>query len=157
MLIDSSVTTILEGMRKLQQMVQTSKTASSAEKLQSQQILSDCESAVYTSFGIDRGLTYPRIREVGTAMSANEITNKVSAMALDMQNIFKMLRKLPATQTKNVLFIRKRDDNHLVKNRFTSQMGHVRAEFGNDTELFYIIQYQDGNYNIASEINVEFM
>lgn len=157
MLIESRVTTLLEGMRKLQSMVQASTGVSLLDKIRSQEILTECEEQLYSSFGIKQSTTFERVKITDTSMSTQELTNKVSTIAHDSQSIFKILKSMPATRGKNILFLRKREDNHLVENKFTSKKGHIRAEFGNDDELFYIVQYEDGSYNISAEVNIQFL
>ena len=155
MLIDSKTTALLEGMRKLQQMVQSSKGCSAADKLRSQEILTDCEEKLFSVMGIEKGLTFERRKVEDNGMSVQEITNKATTIAIDTNNIFRMFKSMPATRGKNICYIRNRTDNHLVKNKFTGKQGHIRSEVGNDTELFYLIQYEDGSYNFCAEINDE--
>lgn len=156
MLIDSSTTALLEGMRKLQNMIQSSKGTSAADKLRSQEILTDCEDHVLRLSGKEVPLRQSsRVAENG--MTIQEITNKASTIAMDSQNIFRLFKSMPATKGKNILYLRNRTDNHLVRNKFTGKQGHIRCEAGNDTELFYLIQYEDGTYNFCAEINAELL
>lgn len=157
MLIDTSTTVLLEGMRKLQAMVQSSKGCTAADKLRSQEILTECETELFTVMGINKGLTYERRQVEDNGMSVQEVTNKVSAMACDTNNMFRLFKSMPATRGKNICFIRNRTDNHLARNKFTGKQGHIRCEVGNDQELWYLIQYEDGTYNFCAEINTELM
>lgn len=155
-LIDSHTTQLLEGMRKLQQMVQNSKGCSAADKIRSREILEECEQSLWPLMG--RSVPAPAVGRVqDNGMSIQEITNKVTTIALDSQNIFRMFKSLPATRGKNITTIRNRTDNHLALNKFTGKRGHIRCEVFNDTELFYLIQYEDGTYNFSAEINTELL
>lgn len=157
MLIDSTTTSLLEGMRKLQNMVQSTKGVSAADKLRSQEILCECEEALFVVMGVNKGTTHQRRSVEDNGMSVQEITNKATTIAHDTNNIFRLFKSMPATRGKNICFIRNRTDNHLAKNKFTGKQGHIRCEVGNDNELFYLIQYEDGTYNFSSEINTELL
>jgi choline kinase len=157
MLIDSQTTVLLEGLRKLQQMVANGKGCSSADKLRSREILEECEEALGVVTGTRLTGASERRKVADNGMTIQEITNKATTIAADTTNIFRLFKSMPATRGKNICTITNRTDNRLAQNKFTGQKGHIRCEVSNETELFYLIQYEDGTYNFSAEINTELL
>ena len=87
----------------------------------------------------------------GSPNTREQLNTKVTAAALDINNVFETLLSLPTLGKAKIEFLRNRTDNLLVKNSFTGMTGQIRCEFGSDAEMFYIVQYDNGTYGCISE------
>ena len=151
MLIESRITTLIESMRRLQAMVQSDTLINSSGKLKSQQLLAQCEEAVHSLFN----LPLPNVdNRLVDANSSVELTNQITVVAYESNHIFKILDTLPLMHGNKATVLVRRDDNRLVKNNFNNKLGHIRAEFTNDSTVFYIIQYADTSYSCTIQDNV---
>ncbi len=152
MIIDSKVTQLLEASRALQQIVASSKNTSLAEKIKANEILKQAEEAIEKITGTR---VIPKNEGITQAYSSCELNHKLTAAAYDINNAHRLLNSLPAALKLDIKFIRLCSANRLVRNKFTMKDGIVRAEFGNDKEVFCIVQHEDGSYASTAESNLQ--
>lgn len=151
MLLENRIATIIETFARMQQLVLESPAATTLDKAKAHGLMVEFRKNLNLLFKLD---PVEEPAKLQTSYTSEEITGKVTSVAYETKRIFGIFDLLPTTKAMKVDFIRRRSDALRVQNLFTKKMGHIQAEFGKDDDIAYVIQYDDGTYNITVDENL---
>lgn len=149
MLFKSTVGDFFTYIKKVQQLFGNVKGVTSKEILQLETISKEAEKNLRDVFEIP----HPPI----TNITDKQIADTLACSYNDTLRIIRNLTKLPNTRDFVVDFIKISDTNQLVENNFTIKKGHIKAVFGNDKEIMYLVQYEDLTFGAAKENSITFL
>lgn len=149
MYIESRVRKVIENVHKMFWIIQRSPSVSSAEKIKSLEVQQESENLLKEIFdlGFDNKSEIPKEK----IFPASIMNTKMTALAYDLRTIFETLSRTNLTANSKIDFIRPRTEFNLFKNKFNNFEGQILFELGNEKELFFLVQYDTGVYNIITE------
>jgi hypothetical protein len=86
-----------------------------------------------------------------------QIADTLACTYNDTLRIIRNLSRLPNTRDFVVDFIKISTSNQIVENNFTNKKGHIKAVFGNDKEIMYLVQYEDLTFGAVKEKSLYFL
>ena len=152
MLIKNHCDKILQAACKLQGMIHNNTVINSLDKLKAQEAMDEIRTQMSHVF--DYVDAPPATVDTQPSFSKKELDTMAGSLVYDVRSAFKTMRLFKVVAQSDITFLRERKDNILAMNTFTGQNCHIRIEFGNDLQTFYVVQYPDGSYSVVADKSI---
>lgn len=149
MLFKASVGNFFSYIKKVQQEFKNIKGVTSRDILRLETLSKEAEKNLRDTFTIP----HPPEQHIND----KQIADTLACAYNDFSKIIRTLTKLPNTRDFVVEFVKLSFNNELVQNNFTNKKGHIKAIFGNDKEIMYLVQYEDLSFGAVKEKTIFFL